>query len=87
MATPIITLQVGSKELKFAPTMVAYNSLVNSMRPGDMVAPTHNYLKKIVCQESQADLDELLAKPGAVMQLAAAVNGEFVPELEITVKN
>ncbi|WP_429211349.1 putative phage tail assembly chaperone [Aeromonas veronii] len=87
MATPIITLQVGSKELKFAPTMVAYNSLVNSMMPNDKVAPTHNYLKKIVCQESKADLDELLAMPGAAMQLAGAVNGQFVPELEITVKN
>lgn len=87
MANPIITLEVAGKELKFAPTMVAYNSLLNGMLPNDKVAPTHNYLKKIVCQESKDDLDELLKMPGAAMQLAAAINSKFVPALEITVKN
>lgn len=87
MSTPIITLEVAGKELKFAPTMVAYNSFINDMMPTDKVAPAHNYLKKIVCQESKAELDELLKQPGAALQLVNAVNAEFAPELDITVKN
>ncbi|WP_270807276.1 putative phage tail assembly chaperone [Aeromonas sp. QDB25] len=87
MSTPIITLEVAGKELKFAPTMVAYNGFLNDMMPNDKVAPAHNYLKKIVCQESKAALDELLKRPGAALQLANAVNAEFAPELDITVKN
>ncbi|ASX09411.1 hypothetical protein GVO02_01715 [Aeromonas caviae] len=87
MSTPIITLEVAGKELKFAPTMVAYNGFLNDMMPTDKVAPAHNYLKKIVCQESKAELDDLLKRPGAALQLANAVNAEFAPELDITVKN
>lgn len=87
MSTPIITLEVAGKELKFAPTMVAYNGFLNDMMPNDKVAPAHNYLKKIVCQESKEALDELLKRPGAALQLANAVNAEFAPELDITVKN
>ena len=87
MSTPIITLEVAGKELKFAPTMVAYNGFLNDMMPNDKVAPAHNYLKKIVCQESKAELDELLKRPGAALQLVNAVNAEFAPELGITVKN
>ena len=87
MSTPIITLEVAGKELKFAPTMVAYNSFINDMMPNDKVAPAHNYLKKIVCQESKAELDDLLKRPGAALQLVNAVNAEFAPELDITVKN
>ena len=87
MANPIITLEVAGKELKFAPTMVAYNSLLNGMLPNDKVAPAHNYLKKIVCQESKEALDELLKRPSAALQLAGAINKEFAPDLEITVKN
>lgn len=87
MSTPIITLDVAGKELKFAPTMVAYNGFLNDMMPTDKVAPAHNYLKKIVCQESKAELDDLLKRPGAALQLVNAVNAEFAPELVITVKN
>ncbi|MGN5077302.1 putative phage tail assembly chaperone [Aeromonas veronii] len=87
MTTPIITLDVAGKELKFAPTMVAYNGFINDMMPSDKVAPAHNYLKKIVCQESKEVLDELLKRPGAALQLAGAINQQFAPDLEIIVKN
>ena len=32
-------------------------------------------------------LDDLLKRPGAALQLVNAVNAEFAPELDITVKN
>lgn len=87
MSNRIITLNVGTTELKFVPTMVAYNGFINDMLPNDKVAPAHNYLKKIVCPESKEALDELLKRPGASLQLAGAINAEFAPDLEITVKN
>ncbi|MNI57458.1 hypothetical protein D3C73_1125200 [compost metagenome] len=55
--------------------------------PADKVAPSHNYLKRIVSTQSKAALDELLARPGAALQLATAINAQFAPTLDITVKN
>lgn len=87
MSTPIITLEVAGKELKFAPTMVAYNGFLNDMMPNDKVAPAHNYLRKIVSAEHKEALSDLLALPGAALQLTAKINEEFAPALDITVKN
>lgn len=82
-----ITLTVRGKDLAFAPTVAAYNSYVNELMPDNKVAPAHNYLRRIVTPESKADLAELLALPGAAIQLAAKVNEQFTPDLEIEVKN
>ena len=82
-----MTLTVAGTDISFEPTMTAYNSLINDMMPNDKVAPAHNYLKKIVCPESKEALDDLLKRPSAALQLAGAINKEFAPELEITVKN
>ena len=82
-----ITLTIAGTDISFEPTMVAYNSFINDMMPNDKVAPAHNYLKKIVCQESKEALDDLLKRPSAALQLAGAVNKEFAPDLDITVKN
>ena len=82
-----LTLTVAGTDISFEPTMTAYNGFINDMMPSDKVAPAHNYLKKIVCQESKAELDDLLKRPGAALQLVNAVNSEFAPELDITVKN
>ena len=82
-----ITLTIAGTDISFEPTMTAYNSFINDMMPNDKVAPAHNYLKKIVCPESKEALDELLKRPSAALQLAGAINKEFAPDLEITVKN
>ncbi len=82
-----MTLTVAGTDISFEPTMTAYNSFINDMMPNDKVAPAHNYLKKIVCPESKEALDELLKRPSAALQLAGAINKEFAPDLEITVKN
>ena len=82
-----ITLTIAGTDISFEPTMTAYNSFINDMMPNDKVAPAHNYLKKIVCQESKEALDDLLKRPSAALQLAGAVNKEFAPDLDITVKN
>ena len=82
-----ITLTIAGTDISFEPTMTAYNGFINDMMPSDKVAPAHNYLKKIVCQESKEVLDDLLKRPSAALQLAGAVNKEFAPDLDITVKN
>lgn len=82
-----MTLTVAGTDISFEPTMTAYNSFINDMMPNDKVAPAHNYLKKIVCPESKEALDDLLKRPSAALQLAGAINKEFAPELDITVKN
>ncbi len=84
-----ITLTIAGTDISFEPTMTAYNSFINDMMPNDKVAPAHNYLKKIVSQDpvSKDALDELLKRPSAALQLAGAINKEFAPDLEITVKN
>ncbi|PBO13073.1 putative phage tail assembly chaperone [Aeromonas salmonicida] len=82
-----ITLTIAGTDISFEPTMTAYNGFINDMMPNDKVAPAHNYLKKIVCAESKEALDDLLKRPSAALQLASAINKEFAPDLEITVKN
>lgn len=82
-----LTLAVAGQDIQFEPTLTAYNGYINDLLPGDKVAPSHNYLKRIVATESKDALDELLKRPGAALQLATAVNAEFAPTLEISVKN
>lgn len=86
MSEPI-TLIVGGSELKFEPTLVAYNGYLNAISMTDKVAPSHQYLKRVVSQESKEALEELLKRPGAALQLAGKLNEEFAPDLEIEVKN
>lgn len=82
-----ITLTVRGKELTFAPTVQAYNGYINDLMPNDKVAPSHNYLRRIVTDDSKAELAELLALPGAAIQLTTKINELFCPDLEIEVKN
>ncbi|HAY0227937.1 TPA: putative phage tail assembly chaperone [Escherichia coli] len=81
-----ITLQVGENELTFAPTVKDYNDLQNDFMPDNKIAPLKNYLRRIVIKEHRDLLNELLEKPGMPATLATAVNNEFVPDVEITVK-
>ena len=82
-----ITLTVAGQDIHFEPTMVAYNQLQNEAAVSKNVAGSlRDYLLKVVSPESKPDLLELLARPGATVQIATALNGEYAPELEITVK-
>lgn len=83
----VITLVVCNTELKFKPDTPAYNKYINELMPDNKVAPSHNYLRRIVDADCKEALDKLLMRPGVALQLAAKVNEQFVPELEIEVKN
>ncbi|WP_346208972.1 putative phage tail assembly chaperone [Aeromonas salmonicida] len=84
--TPM-TLTIAGTDIRFVPTLVAYNSYINGLSMTDKVAPSHQYLKRIVDADSKAALDDLLARPGAALQIAAKVNEQYAPDLEIDVKN
>ncbi len=83
----VITLTVGSKEIRFNPDIAAYNKYLNEMMPNDKVAPATNYLRRIAHKDDKAYLDEVLHKPGAVMKLLMKVNEEYEEDLDIEVKN
>ncbi|MGL4925619.1 MAG: putative phage tail assembly chaperone [Plesiomonas shigelloides] len=81
-----ITLQVGNDELTFVPTTKDYNDLQNDFLPNNKIAPLKNYLRRIVIKAHRERLNELLEQPGLPASLAAAVNDEFAPDVEITIK-
>lgn len=81
-----ITLQIGSQELTFAPTAQAYDALQNDFMPNNKIAPLKNYLRRIVIKGHRQALDTLLQKPGMPAAIATAVNDEYAPSIEITVK-
>ncbi|BBV00949.1 putative phage tail assembly chaperone [Providencia rettgeri] len=87
MTKKIITLTINEKDVSFEPNITAYNGMINDMSMDNKVAPLTTYLKRIVTAESKEYLDELLSFPGAAAQLAEAVNKEYAPKLEISVKN
>ncbi|MDF8328322.1 putative phage tail assembly chaperone [Aeromonas salmonicida] len=87
MSKQTITLTIAGTDISFEPTLVAYNSYINGLSMTDKVAPSHQYLKRIVCTQSKEALDTLLARPGAALQVAAKVNEQFAPDLDIEVKN
>jgi hypothetical protein len=87
MTKKAIVLVVAGKELRFEPSLTAYNKYINEMMPHDKVAPATNYLRRVVNKDDKSALDEVLQLPGAVMRLLHKVNEHFEDGLEIEVKN
>lgn len=83
----IITLTVGDVDIKFEPTLTAYNQCLNdAAKKSNITGALRDYLLKAVCPECKEDLSGLLKRPGLVGSLASALNEEFAPEVEIQVK-
>lgn len=83
----IITLSVAGVELKFEPTLTAYNKLMNeSARANDLVGTVITYLKRIVTPECRDALAPFLYKAGAATKIAEKVNEIYSPDLEIEIK-
>ena len=77
-----ITLTISGVDVVFEPNEVAYNSFINEMAMDNKVTPSVEYVRAIVSRESK----DILKKPGAAIQIAAAVNKQYAPELDIVVK-
>lgn len=83
----VITLIVAGTELKFEPTLVAYNKALNEVaRTENMVGTFTTYLERIVAPESREKLKALLKTPGLPVVLAKKVNEKYAPDLEIEIK-
>lgn len=82
----IVTITVNGTDINFQPNVTAYNKYVNEFMPANKVSPAINYLSRIVSADSKDALDKIVKLPGAALQLADAVNEQFAPQLEITVK-
>ncbi|EKN3611972.1 putative phage tail assembly chaperone [Yersinia enterocolitica] len=83
----LITLAINGVSLQFAPTLVAYNKLMNeSARDENIVGAISTYLKRVVEPESRDSLAELLLRPGMASAIAKKVNETYAPEVEIEVK-
>ncbi|BEN44486.1 MAG: putative phage tail assembly chaperone [Serratia marcescens] len=83
----IITLGIGGVDVKFAPTLQAYNKCLNeSARAEDVVGAVATYLKRIVVPEYRDALATLLLTPGLGAQIAEKINKVFAPTVEIEVK-
>ncbi|MGC6029835.1 putative phage tail assembly chaperone [Enterobacter kobei] len=81
-----VTITVNGTDINFEPNVAAYNKYVNEFMPANKVSPAINYLSRIVSADSKDALDKIVKLPGAALQLADAVNEQFAPQLEITVK-
>ena len=83
----ILTLCIGGVDVKFAPTLRAYNKCLNeSARAEDVVEAVATYLKRIVVPESREALATLLLSPGLGAQIAEKINKVYAPSVEIEVK-
>lgn len=83
----ILTLCIGGVDVKFAPTLQAYNKCLNeSARAEDVVGAVVTYLKRIVVPESREALATLLLSPGLGAQIAEKINKVYAPSVEIEVK-
>lgn len=82
----MITLTIAGVDVVFEPNEVAYNAYINEMAMDNKVTPSVEYVRSIVARESKEALSAILKKPGAAIQIAAAVNKQYAPELDIVVK-
>lgn len=82
-----VILTIGAVDLVFNPTIDNYNKFINEMQLNNKIAPASNYIRRIVDKDSKDALNDILiASPGAALQIAGAINDEFAPDLDITVK-
>lgn len=86
MAKPIV-LTIGAKDISFSPDVSTYNKYINEMSMTNKIAPAHNFLVRTVAAEDKEALLEIIALPGATLQVVGKLLEEYTPELEITVKN
>ncbi|MCL1050388.1 putative phage tail assembly chaperone [Shewanella abyssi] len=83
-----ITLTVGNTEFKFNVTVNDHSDYIDTIsRGGSMTAASHNFVLRVIDKPQKDELKKILAEsPGAEVQIAGTLKGEFAPVLEIAVK-
>lgn len=83
-----ITLTINGINITFEPTKLAYNSYINDITMNDKIAPATNFLRRTVLPEDKEKLNEILDNHvGAALQIIEKIIKQFVPDLEIEIKN
>ena len=83
-----ITLTINGIDITFEPTKLAYNSYINDITMNDKIAPATNFLRRTVLPEDKEKLNEILDNHvGAALQIIEKIIKQFVPDLEIEIKN
>jgi len=83
-----ITLTIGNTEFKFNVTVNDHSDFVDSVsRGGSICTGSHNFvMRSIDATQKEALKTVLTESPGAEVQIAGALKGEFSPILDIAVK-
>ncbi|WP_434357415.1 putative phage tail assembly chaperone [Parasalinivibrio latis] len=87
MSKKVFALTVGDSDLSFAPTPELYADYMGQVAQGNIADGSHNFVFQSAVEESKPVLRELTEdNPGACIQLAGVLMGEYAPKLAITVK-
>ncbi|PKG74800.1 hypothetical protein CXF86_10950 [Shewanella sp. GutCb] len=83
-----VTLTIGNTDFIFNVTANDHSDFIDSVsRGGSVCGASHNFAMRSIDKTQKDDLKTLLdASPGAEVQIAGALKGEFAPELDIAVK-
>ncbi len=83
-----ITLTIGSTEFKFEVNVQAHSGFVDGVAMGgSMTANAHTFVMRSIDADQKDDIKKLLEdSPGAEIQIAGLLKGEYSPQLEISVK-
>ena len=83
-----ITLTIGNTEIKFNLTVNDHSDFVDSVsRGGSITTASHNFVMRAIDKSQKDELKNILVEsPGAEVQIAGALKGEFAPILDIAVK-
>ncbi|GFM37731.1 putative phage tail assembly chaperone [Desulfovibrio psychrotolerans] len=80
-----IVLNIKGQNVTFAPTPEIYNDYINAMQANNKVAPSHNFVMRCAVADDKDRVRELLALPGASVQIAGAIVEQYAPDLNIMV--
>ncbi|MBV7387458.1 putative phage tail assembly chaperone [Pasteurellaceae bacterium TAE3-ERU1] len=82
-----VTISINGYDFVFHRDDAAYDAFLNEVTESNKLTPMKDYLLQIVERNQKDDLLKIIHLPGIAAGITAKVNGEFIPKLEITVKN
>lgn len=84
----LIELIIAGNEYKFNVTVQDHSAFVDSAARGEsMSAASHNFVMRTIDNDNKADFKKLIDNsPGAELQIAGLLKGEFSPVLEMSIK-
>ena len=82
-----MTVTACGEDLSFTVGREDYNWYINNITQTNKVAPSHNFLMRVVDAHSTETLKKILAdNVGAEVQIAGAILENYTPDLEMVVK-